>query len=256
MYLMYVDESGDPGLNNSPTRYFVLTALVIHELDWLCLLDDYLLLRQHFRSSKGLKMREEIHAKDFINKPGNLVNIKRNDRLDILKQVIDWTGKHLEISTFSVVIDKSTYSIGTDVFTMAWKYLIQRYENTLQYQNFYRPKNASLVNKGIIYADNTDGEKLQKLVRAMRRFNPVSNNRNQYHTGYRMLPNSCHIEDVNMRNSHHSHFIQITDVIAYFVRQEFEPNAYIRSKGAKFYKRLAGNWNQHVSKRGDGIVLY
>jgi len=25
MYLMYVDESGDVGLNGSPTRYFVLT---------------------------------------------------------------------------------------------------------------------------------------------------------------------------------------------------------------------------------------
>jgi hypothetical protein len=24
MYLMYVDESGDPGLTNSPTRYFTL----------------------------------------------------------------------------------------------------------------------------------------------------------------------------------------------------------------------------------------
>ena len=32
MYLMYVDESGDSGLVNSPTRYFVLTGMVVHEL--------------------------------------------------------------------------------------------------------------------------------------------------------------------------------------------------------------------------------
>ncbi|MGH2600854.1 MAG: DUF3800 domain-containing protein, partial [Dehalococcoidia bacterium] len=31
---MYVDESGDSGLTNSPTRYFVLTGLVVHELRW------------------------------------------------------------------------------------------------------------------------------------------------------------------------------------------------------------------------------
>jgi Protein of unknown function (DUF3800) len=34
MYLMYVDESGDPGLNNSPTRYFTLTGMVVHEQRW------------------------------------------------------------------------------------------------------------------------------------------------------------------------------------------------------------------------------
>ena len=34
MFLMYVDESGDCGLQNSPTRYLVLTGLVIHELRW------------------------------------------------------------------------------------------------------------------------------------------------------------------------------------------------------------------------------
>ena len=32
MFLMYVDESGDAGLVGSPTRYFVLTGLVVHEL--------------------------------------------------------------------------------------------------------------------------------------------------------------------------------------------------------------------------------
>lgn len=34
MYLMYVDESGDIGLVNSPTHYFVLVGLVLHELRW------------------------------------------------------------------------------------------------------------------------------------------------------------------------------------------------------------------------------
>ena len=34
MYLMYVDESGDTGLANSPTRYFVLSGIVVHESRW------------------------------------------------------------------------------------------------------------------------------------------------------------------------------------------------------------------------------
>jgi len=34
MYLMYVDESGDTGVVNSPTSYFGLSGLVIHESQW------------------------------------------------------------------------------------------------------------------------------------------------------------------------------------------------------------------------------
>ena len=34
MYLLYVDESGDIGLDNSPTNYFCLSGLVVHELRW------------------------------------------------------------------------------------------------------------------------------------------------------------------------------------------------------------------------------
>ena len=35
MFLMYVDESGDSGLINSPSTHFVLSGLVIHESDWI-----------------------------------------------------------------------------------------------------------------------------------------------------------------------------------------------------------------------------
>ncbi|SDF02686.1 DUF3800 domain-containing protein [Sporolituus thermophilus] len=32
MYFLYVDESGDTGIVDSPTRYYVLAGLVVHEL--------------------------------------------------------------------------------------------------------------------------------------------------------------------------------------------------------------------------------
>lgn len=40
MYLLYVDESGDVGIKNSPTKYFVLSALIIHESKWRNTLDE------------------------------------------------------------------------------------------------------------------------------------------------------------------------------------------------------------------------
>ena len=62
MYLMYVDESGDIGLSGSPTRYFVLTGLVLHELRWRQTLDELIGFRRELKADFGLKLREEIHA--------------------------------------------------------------------------------------------------------------------------------------------------------------------------------------------------
>ena len=45
MYLMYVDESGDPGTSGSKTDHYILTGLVIHELSWRKTLDDLVELR-------------------------------------------------------------------------------------------------------------------------------------------------------------------------------------------------------------------
>ena len=45
MYLMYVDESGDIGpVAKSPTRYFILSAIVIHEMKWRDILHDLAIL--------------------------------------------------------------------------------------------------------------------------------------------------------------------------------------------------------------------
>lgn len=45
MYLMYVDESGDPGKINSPTNDYILSAIVIHESAWQNLLNDLIAFR-------------------------------------------------------------------------------------------------------------------------------------------------------------------------------------------------------------------
>lgn len=105
MYLMYVDESGDTGISNSPTRYFVLTGLIIHELRWQALLDELIVFRRQLRNSTGLKLREEIHAAEMINSPGDLIRIPRNIRLDILKKCLDWIVLQRDCNLISIIVD-------------------------------------------------------------------------------------------------------------------------------------------------------
>ena len=249
---MYVDESGDSGIQNSPTRYFILSAVIIHELRWRVLLDELIQFRQHLRQTKGLKLREEIHSTHFINNPGGLVRIKRNDRLDIMKQCIDWTATRKDVSVISVAVDKLNKQ--EDVFNLGWERLIQRFENTIRNRNF--PGYSNTDERGLLLPDNTDGLKLRTLLRKMRRFNPVPNNQSIFNSGSRNLTLDYVIEDPFMKDSAMSYFHQIVDVIAYSARQIYEPNSYMKKKGAThFYSRLDAVLNKKVSpKHPLGIV--
>lgn len=47
---MYVDESGDTGLDRSPTSYFALSGLVVHESQWRNFINQLIAFRKTMRS--------------------------------------------------------------------------------------------------------------------------------------------------------------------------------------------------------------
>jgi len=59
---MYVDESGDTGLVGSPTNYFALSGLTIHESRWRDFVTVMSAYRKTMRATHGLPVRTEIHA--------------------------------------------------------------------------------------------------------------------------------------------------------------------------------------------------
>jgi len=253
MFLMYVDESGDVGETPaSPTRYFVLSAIVVHELKWRFTLNQLVSFRRMLRDRKGLKLRDEIHCNEMINRPGDLVRIKRNDRLDIIKKCIDWIESQADLNVFHVVLDKQGRT--DDLFERAWNTLLMRFENTIRHANFSGSNNSE--DKGIILSDNTEGERLRKLVRKMRHFNFIPNNREKFGGGARNLKLEYVIEDPVFRDSQHSFLHQMNDVLAYCVRQRYEPNRYMIKKGGhNFYKRLNRVVVNEVSRKNNfGIV--
>jgi hypothetical protein len=247
MYLMYIDESGDTGINNSPTKYFVLSAIVIHEEKWLEVLDDLINFRKYLKQRFGLGMREEIHAADWLNKDPKLkANIAKNDRLDILKKCLIWLSQRNDLSIYSVRCDKDMNQ-NKDIFEYTWRVFIQRFENTLSFHNF---PGGNATDKGILIPDDTHGQKLTKLLREMRRYNPVPNKSGLYGGGVRNIRLRAVIEDPIMRDSSESYFHQMSDVVAFFARMCYEPNRYVRKKGARtFYSFLENVVNQKVTNK-------
>jgi uncharacterized protein DUF3800 len=233
MYFMYVDESGDSGLNNSPTRYFVLTGMVLHETRWNEALAKIVAFRKRMRSKFGLLLSEEIHAGSMLSRPADLFRIKKNDRLTIIRSFIDELASMNFLNFINVRVDKQGKPAGYEPFERAWEALIQRFENTLVHQNFPRPRFAN--DMGVIYCDESDEAALRRLYRRMRVYNPVSSARWSFFSGYRHLPLSRIVEDPSIRRSDLSYLVQAADVAAFAAYQWYAPSKYIRQKGAKNY---------------------
>lgn len=232
MFMIYVDESGDPGLTNSHSDYFILSGLVVHELRWGTYLNQLIDFRRRMQATFGLRLREEIHASKMIVRPGKLVRIKRNDRLTILRFFANELAIMPHLNVINVVVKKADKQSGYDPFIMAWRALLQRFENTISNRNFPGPTNPD--ERGLVFPDNTADKKLTQLLRQMRRYNPIPNQL-QYGVGYRNLLIGNVIEDPNFRDSEHSLFIQAADLIAYLLNQKLTPNSYFRQKGARNY---------------------
>jgi hypothetical protein len=253
VYLVYVDESGDSGLINSPTKYFALAGVVVHELRWKVVLEELIGFRREIRLRFGLKLRDEIHAAELLRNPGNLWRIPKHHRLEIIRRFADAIASIQDISILMVLLDKSNKPQGFDVFDHAWRALIQRFENTILWQNFPGPKNAD--ERGILFADNTDGNKLTRLLRKLRLYNPIPN-QPAFGPGYRNIPLIYIIEDPNLRDSAYSLFVQAADLCAFLLFQKHAPSSYMRKKsGQNYFSRLSPAICAHAAPRDPDRIV-
>src|SRR5690606_8589922 len=140
---------------------------------------------------------------------------------------IDWLNVQSDLNVFSVVVDKSGRN--DDIFELAWNTLIMRFENTISNKNFRGPSNTD--DKGIVLSDNTEGQKLRKLIRKMRHYNTIPCNGRLYESGYCNLKINSVIEDPDLTDATYSLLHQISNVLEYCVRQKYEPNTYMKKKG-------------------------
>lgn len=143
-----------------------------------------------------------------------------------------------DLNIINIVVDKQGKAADYDVLGMAWKTLIQRFENTLSHRNFSGPANSD--ERGMVFPDHTEDKKLIQLLRSMRRYNPISN-QSQFTSGYRNLALGNILEDPNFRNSADSYWVQAADLAAFLLYQSIVPNSYMRKKsGQNYFSRLDG----------------
>lgn len=233
MMLMYVDESGDVGAfipnHSSNSPHFILSGLIISQEEWLSYLQNIKTFRKHIKTQYGLLLKEEIHAAELIRvtKIKAYKQIHKSDRLMILKSFVQQMPAMLpNAKIINISLDKTQFPPDTDFMELAWKRLIQRYDNFLK---------KSVNDKGIIVADDTNSDLIRNIMRKMRVYNPVPS----LYSGTYQAPTDNILEDPFTRDSKHSYFIQAVDCIAQALYRKEFPKGSLKKYGIdKFFDYL------------------
>jgi hypothetical protein len=238
---MYADESGDCGLpsDGSPTRYFCLSGVVVHELRWMSTVEQLMRFRRWIQRRYHVYIDDELHCAEMVQKPSrtapSIQRLRKHERLAIVRHFADEIARLPDVNIINVVVDKSLGKLTTkeDVFRGAWYRLIQRFENTIQRGNFPGPKNKAEC--GMIFPDRTDSAKLKKYIEQMRRRNPIKVVQQSGSHIFQDSPIRTIIEDPINRDSSQSYLIQAADCAVFLLKQSIEPSSYMRKHGGNAY---------------------
>jgi len=104
MYLMYVDESGDPGwpdpgktAANQPSRHYALSGFIVPVDDWRNYLTIMVEIRREIKRQFGYPVRTELKGSELINPCGNiyLKNMNRKNRVRLYSMLLDLVSSRL-----------------------------------------------------------------------------------------------------------------------------------------------------------------
>ena len=221
MYILYVDENGDPGKHKHSSPHFILSGLIISQDNWSNHLEKLKIFRKSIYTKYGLNQRTEIHASELIriNKEKDYQKIRKSNRINILKDYVSQIPVIFNNAKIINICIKINEHPNNDIFDLAWSRLLQRYDT-------YLKKEAK--DKGIVIVDDTDSIKLQSLQRKTRVYNPLPSH---YSNSSYNSPIDNIIEDPFSRNSNQSYFIQTVDVIAHLLYRKEYPKGSLKKFG-------------------------
>ena len=139
MYLLYVDESGDPGPKGQGSC-FVLSGLIVHESKWSECFRLLKELRVTLRSEFKIRRNQELHANQTIAGRGPLWGQRWTvpERIRLFQLVLEAVSQMPSLRSVNVCVNKTasqfTSKRGYSVMETAWKFLLQRFQNYIARQ--------------------------------------------------------------------------------------------------------------------------
>lgn len=204
--MAYVDETGDTGapILTGASSCFALGCILLDLDRWSEVHDLMVDFRRRIRSSYGIPMRQEIKANYLIRNNGGLrsINLSPAKRQNVYREHLGML-QTAQVQAFAVVTDKAkTRTVGKQCFEMTWEMLLQRF--ALQ---------CTRENKTIMIShDNGENDAVRRQVRKARRYLTAGQMEGG---GSHTLKADGILDDPVPRDSQHSYFVQLADLVAY-----------------------------------------
>jgi hypothetical protein len=215
-------------------------------------------IKQQLSVKYGFHVSQELHTKKLLmdKYPYRDYGWNAQVKQEIIK-AFALTIADMKLSVVNVIIDKNKFVDNNyRILENALKYNIQRIDNDSRGSWNY-----------IIITDKGRLPPMRKIARAIRAYNPIQS---KYSYGFSNQPISGLIEDILEKDSKESYFIQISDLISYFVhlyfigviKKEPLPNRVARVFDIQFVKsfmatlKKAGILNLKANSQTYGLVIY
>jgi len=199
MRLVYIDESGDPGARNSPTRHYVLAGLCVDERDWSALHGSLLRLRHQLDEVMWLNAGAEMHAAEFLGGARVHLGLEPWQRVRAAQWVIRELKARQVVATIVAARDKSRCP---DPLGECWRELCGKAATMGSREDGYL----------LLVTDMTDGKRVRQALENL-------------DTQSRRLV----IDEPFHRDSRESLILQAADLLAYLGKQSLSPNGLFRT---------------------------
>lgn len=213
MHLVYVDESGDIGLTNSPTREYLLVAIIVPEERWHDVLTRINRARRRMKDKLGLDFAAEIHAAEFLGGAHSHLGLIAWQRVRAIRWLLKELSREPLLRFVAIGVQKQTAG---SILRPAWARLVAETE-------------ARTAEKIMLLTDVTDRKAVLRAVH----FREEDEAPNVQGPSERLIEDPIHID------SRHSRFIQLSDLLAYLLRQSLQPNAHFRHEQPRQLVRMA-----------------
>jgi len=229
MHLVYVDESGDPGVAAGSSRYFILCGLGVHHADWHDIRDQLGQLRDRLASLHGLPPEAEIHAAEFLSSSRDHLGLNQRQRIQCLLHLLGFLDRTKKLMVFRVFIDKSHGE--SDPLSAAWSALALAARTRIEAGVHARCSAEGLM----IISDDMRPSPGGRWIRQALSADPKLD---------RLL-----IDLPFGRESHQSQLLQLSDLLSFLTKQMLMPNHFFSGAGGKaLLRRYQRLWTPEKDK--------
>lgn len=202
MHIAFVDESGDLGSKGSPTRHFILTAVVVRHDCWEAAQAELAALRKRLQALYRLHPGVEIHAQQFLGGDVRHRGLDIRARFQCAHHILRSLRQSSHLGFIRYAVLKEGLS-GPQILAAAWHGLAK--------EMVRQTGSAAFACGGrgwILVTDHHGYQPYRDL--AMSQFLQAE--------GQPLL------EHPFGRRSHDSDFLQIADFLAFLTKQSLKPN--------------------------------